>query len=209
MNHLAHLFFADETPESVVGNVGADFVKGRRAFDRLPGDVQRGVRLHRMVDDLTDTHPLAREARLLFHPQWRHLGRVFVDLFFDHYLARDWDEFHRMPLRSFLDRKYALMREGAHAIGHPWFEEFTRRVQSEDRFYRYREVEEMRNVLLRLERRLTPGRFPSLEGAMGAFEDHYDELGALFSEFFPDLIVQVRESTNWGITARSLLNSAE
>ncbi|MCC5876270.1 MAG: DUF479 domain-containing protein [Candidatus Sumerlaeia bacterium] len=209
MNHLAHLYFAEETPESVVGNVGADFVKGRRAFDRLAPGVQEGVLLHRLVDDMTDTHPLAREARLLFHPQWRHLGRVFVDLFFDHYLARDWDDFHEESLREFLDGRYRLMREGAHAIGHPWFEEFTRRVQNEDRFHRYSQAEEMRNLLLRLEKRLTPGRFPSLEGAMKAFEAHYDELGDLFREFFPDLVAKIRETEGVGNTARSLLNGTE
>lgn len=191
MNYLAHLYFADATPHSVVGNVGADFVKGRLAFERLPEEVRQGVLLHRLVDQLTDSHPLAREARMVFHPRWRHLGRVFVDIFFDHYLARDWAKYHDEPLRDFLDARCQLMIEGADSIGHPWFLEFTRRVLEEDRFHQYRLMGEMGKTLHRLEKRLTPGRFPPLDGAMVVFEENYDQLGALFADFFPSLVTEI------------------
>lgn len=88
MNYLAHLFLARGSAEFRTGALAGDFVRGI-----LPSgegdDFVRGIRQHREIDAFTDTHPVVREARHRI-PQFRHLSRVIVDVFFDHFLATSW-----------------------------------------------------------------------------------------------------------------------
>ena len=52
MNFLAHLFLAGDTPESLIGNLAGDFVKGPLG-DRFPPAIAEGLR--RRGIDVTTT----------------------------------------------------------------------------------------------------------------------------------------------------------
>ena len=56
LNYLAHFYLASEDEGLIIGNIMADYKKGRQYLE-LPKDVQRGVLLHRSIDDFTDNHP--------------------------------------------------------------------------------------------------------------------------------------------------------
>ena len=56
MNHLAHLFLAAPTAESLIGNLSGDFVKGAIG-DRFPPGIAAGIAQHRRIDAFTDAHP--------------------------------------------------------------------------------------------------------------------------------------------------------
>ena len=65
MNFLAHLHLASLANSSFLGNLMADFVRGTPE-EQYSAPVAAGIRLHRRIDTLTDSHPLVREARQLF-----------------------------------------------------------------------------------------------------------------------------------------------
>ena len=46
MNYLAHLFLSEGTPESLIGNLLGDFVKGS-AVNVYPEEIIKGIDLHR------------------------------------------------------------------------------------------------------------------------------------------------------------------
>ena len=56
MNYLAHAFLSFNDSGLLIGNMISDFVKGKKQFDYTP-DIQKGIRLHRMIDTYTDAHP--------------------------------------------------------------------------------------------------------------------------------------------------------
>ncbi len=86
MNFLAHalLSFGDE--DFLTGNMISDFVKGKRKFD-YPVAIQKGIHLHRMIDEFTDFHPITEKAKELFRYDYRLYSGPFVDIVYDHFLA--------------------------------------------------------------------------------------------------------------------------
>ena len=63
----------------------SDFVKGKKKFD-YPAGIQKGIMLHRHIDNFTDTHEATREAKEIFRPHYRLYSGAFVDVVYDHCL---------------------------------------------------------------------------------------------------------------------------
>lgn len=89
MNFLAHAVLAGDDPALIVGGVVGDWIKGPLP-GLLPADLARGVALHRAIDSHAETHPAFRRSRTRVSPARRRYAGVFVDIFYDHLLARDW-----------------------------------------------------------------------------------------------------------------------
>jgi acyl carrier protein phosphodiesterase len=110
MNYLVHLYLAGPDPELQLGGLMGDFVKGP-LDDRYPPGIVAGLRLHRAIDSLAAASPHCRASRRRLHPRFGHTRAVLVDIFYDHFLAVHWDEFHPQPLTVFAADTYRLLRE--------------------------------------------------------------------------------------------------
>lgn len=106
MNFLAHIYLSNDDPKVTVGNFIGDFVKGRNFADQFEPDIAKGIELHRMIDDFTDRHPIVLESKLRLRPKYRHYAAVIVDIFYDHFLSKYWDDYHILPLPQFADKAY-------------------------------------------------------------------------------------------------------
>ena len=62
MNFLAHFHLAWPDEGLVVGGLEGDYVKGQLR-GALPAQLEKGIKLHRAVDDFTDAHPLILQLR--------------------------------------------------------------------------------------------------------------------------------------------------
>lgn len=89
MNWLAHLRLAPDQPLVRLGNLAGDFVRGVDIRTLHP-DLQLGILQHREMDAFVDAHQVVKRARARFREPFRRFGGVALDVFFDHYLARDW-----------------------------------------------------------------------------------------------------------------------
>ena len=90
MNYLAHTLLARDCPQSRLGNLLGDFAKGLDV-DALPPAVQEGVWQHRAVDRFVDAHPVFRRSRARLDRRFARFSGILVDVFYDHFLARDWE----------------------------------------------------------------------------------------------------------------------
>ncbi|HEU5291016.1 MAG TPA: ACP phosphodiesterase [Cyclobacteriaceae bacterium] len=106
MNFLAHLYLSGDDPKIMVGNFIGDFVKGRNAMEQFEPSIIRGIELHRAIDEFTDSHPVVSESKNRLRPKYRHYSGVIVDVFYDHFLARNWDQYHTDLLPDFADMAY-------------------------------------------------------------------------------------------------------
>lgn len=89
----------------------ADAVKGNQYVLYSPG-IQRGIHLHRFIDSYTDAHPVFRQSKSRLHgKQFGHYTGVIMDMFYDHFLAANWDEFHHQPLETFTSNFYELITQ--------------------------------------------------------------------------------------------------
>jgi acyl carrier protein phosphodiesterase len=88
----------------------SDFIKGRKQFD-FPDDIQKGIRLHRLIDNFTDAHEAVHEAKKIFRPDYRLYSGAIVDVIFDHFLATDETVFSEHSLFEFSVEVYAVLEQ--------------------------------------------------------------------------------------------------
>ena len=92
----------------MVGNLISDFVKGKKKFD-YPAGIQKGILLHRLLDEYTDNHPATKEAKEIFRPHYRLYSGAFIDVVYDHFLATDDTVFNDQSLLDFSVTAYSLL----------------------------------------------------------------------------------------------------
>ena len=188
MNHLAHLFLADDDAESLIGNLAGDFVKGHLGGRFSPG-VEAGIVRHRRIDRFTDEHPATVALRRVLIPDHGHYARVIVDLFIDHFLACRFEEIGREPLEAFLARTFSKIDPHAGTLPGALKQVYPR-MRDEGWLLSYRHVKgietALRNMSLRFRRR------PRLESAAARLSDSRRELEQRFDELFPDVVAWVR-----------------
>ena len=188
MNHLAHLFLAGDSAESLIGNLAGDFVKGPLG-DRFTPAIREGIAQHRKIDAFTDTHPAAAAFRRVLTPEHGHYARVIADMFFDHFLACRFDEFAGESLESFLARTFATIDPHADTLP-GMLRVLYPRIRDERWLESYREVEGIRFALANMSRRFS--RRPRLDDAARHLVDSRVELERRFDEFMPDVIAFAR-----------------
>ena len=125
MNYLAHLFLSGESTSILVGNFIGDSVR-RKQFSTLDPAIQRGILLHRAIDRFTDAHPVVRRSKQRAQAVTGRYASVVIDVFYDHFLARDWPCYHPMPLPEYAQSVYTILAG--------WLKEFPDRSR---RFYCY------------------------------------------------------------------------
>lgn len=182
MNYLAHLHLGGPQPADMLGSLYGDFVKGRLE-GRLPTQIEAGIRLHRQIDAFTDSHPLVLQAKERFPAQRRRYAGILIDLFFDHCLAANWQDYSAEPLDRFTQRAYrALQNEpalpGKLALIAP-------HMAAQDWLGSYREFAVLEQVLANMGRRLS--RPEGLAGGMAELEQLYEPLQEDFRHFYPQL----------------------
>jgi acyl carrier protein phosphodiesterase len=87
MNYLAHLYLAGDSPESILGNLIGDFLKGT-TVDSYSESIRKGIQLHKQVDRYTDLHDIVRKSKQLISPVNKRYAGIIVDVFYDHFLAK-------------------------------------------------------------------------------------------------------------------------
>ena len=108
MNYLAHLYLSGPDEKIMVGNFIGDYIKGRN-WNKFPKAIQRGILLHRQIDSFTDAHPKFREAKILFREEYGLYSGIIIDFLYDHYLAKNWNDYYDTTLRNFAKRSHAVL----------------------------------------------------------------------------------------------------
>ena len=190
MNHLAHLFLAGASAESLIGNLSGDFVKGPLG-DRFPEAIREGIMQHRRIDAFTDEHPAVAAFRRVLVPEHGHYGRVIADMFFDHFLAHRFDEYGGEPLEAFLARTFATIDPYAETLP-GMLRVLYPRIRDEGWLQSYREIDAIHGALRNISYRFSRRPRPQLETSTRHLVDSRAELERRFEEFFPDVVAFAR-----------------
>ncbi len=184
MNFLAHAYLSFNQPGILTGNMISDFVKGRKKFDFSPM-IQKGIALHRAIDEFTDYHPVTQNAKAFFKKDYRLYSGAFVDVVYDHFLANDENEFlNEKALDLFCQSTYASLHMDSGELP-PNFLQMLPYMQQKNWLYHYKFVEGIEKSFGGLVRRAA--YLSDSATAFKIFNDHYDELGECYQLFFPTL----------------------
>lgn len=188
MNFLAHLYLAEDHPQSRVGNLLGDFVKGRIENLAFPSGILKGIVEHREIDRFTDTHPIHTQSRSLINPENRRFAGIAVDVIYDHFLARDWADYHPMPLQQFTRQCYQELREDWDILP-PRLRFLFPYMESGDWLTHYAKRNGIYDSLSGLARRMQRQfqRPNTFETTLADFDAHYHAFEAHFRAFFPEL----------------------
>lgn len=192
MNYLAHLLLADDNDESRIGNLLGDFTRGAIADleKKYPAEITRGIRMHRAVDQFTDSHVLFKASRMLLAQERRRFAGIIVDIFFDHFLCSHWKDYCATPLEEFIESVYKALgthpewRAGRLAAAYPL-------MKNEDWLARYATLEGIDSTLKRVS--LRSSRIAPIADGIVDLKNNYQGFEDAFLNFMPELLVFVRE----------------
>ncbi len=185
MNYLAHLHLAFRAKSSLLGNMMADYIKGTPSSDYSQAVIE-GIRMHRRVDVLTDTHPLVKQARLLFPDEYRRVSPITLDVFWDHFLSLNWSTFEPdIPLTKFVTQTRNIIEPDLWQTPEK-FQELNEYLWSQSWLIRYADKAYIAQTLKGMARRRP--RLSALEGSYIVLETHYNELSEIFWQFYPQLL---------------------
>ena len=185
MNFLAHLYLSGDNPKIKIGNFIGDFVKGKNLGERFDPDVVNGITLHREIDWFTDTHPVVKQSKNRLRPKYRHYAGVIVDIFYDHFLAKNWDHYSKQLLPDFVEECYATIQEHESILPEEVRYMMPYMIKG-NWLVNYSTLEGIQRALSGMARRT---RFESkMEESVADLQDNYADFKREFEAFFPDLV---------------------
>lgn len=161
----------------------ADSIKGR-LFENYPSDIQKGIVLHRFIDSYTDSHPVFRKSTKRLHEKYHHYAGVIIDVFYDHFLAKNWRNYSDETLVDFTNRFYQSLKDNyeflsertkgmmPYMIDHNWL-------------VSYQTVEGINRILTQMDGRTK--NVSKMRYASNELLEYYDNFESEFNLFFEDL----------------------
>ena len=153
MNYLVHLYLSDPTPECRLGNLMGDFIKGRLE-NGWDAEILRGIKQHRRVDAFAHQSSVFRRSKARIHDRFGHCKGILVDVFYDHFLARNWSHYSATSLEAFARDIYRLLEKNRDILP-PGLQRVAPRMIAHNWLVSYREIQTINGVLERISERLS------------------------------------------------------
>jgi acyl carrier protein phosphodiesterase len=189
MNFLAHIYLSGDNDLLKIGNFMADSIHGNK-FNDYPTEIKKGILLHRSIDSFTDMHPVYRQSKHRLHEKYGHYSGVIMDIFYDHFLAKNWKTYSDEKLEDYADNFYLLLKENhdlltekmkgilPYMIGRNWLVSYAR-------------IEGLEMILFQMDHR-TKNRVAMHESIV-ELKQFYLQFDEEFCLFFEDLKQHCRE----------------
>lgn len=183
MNYLAHIYLSGEDEELKIGNFIADSVKGKQ-FIHFPIRVQKGIILHRAIDTYTDSHPTVRESARRLFETYSHYSTVIVDIFYDHFLAANWEDYSTIPLDEYVQDFYMLLKRKQEILPKR-VKQLMPYMIKDNWLLSYASIEGIGKILWQMNQRT--GKRSKMDLAVKDLQEHYPLFEKEFISFFHDL----------------------
>ena len=189
MNFLAHIYLSGNNDLMKIGNFMADGIRGKR-FDNFHLEIQKGIILHREIDTFTDAHPIFRQSTKRLHANYHHYSGIIVDIFYDHFLAKNWSKYSDEKLEDFTERFYQSLRDNhdsltlktkkmiPYMIDHNWL-------------LSYQTIEGIENVLVKMDNRMKLDS--NMRFSIAELRIFYTEFEQEFTTFFEAIITHSKQ----------------
>ncbi len=185
MNFLAHIHLSGENELIKIGNFMADGVRGKQ-YVNFDLEIQKGILLHRAIDTFTDGHPLFRQSTKRLHSRYHHYSGVIVDMYYDHFLAKNWKTYSNETLENYAVSFYQSLQDN-HAILTSKIQHILPYLKEHNWLVNYQSVAGLKRILSQMDHRTKNQSL--MRFATEELVAHYDEFEAEFSEFYNEILV--------------------
>ncbi|MBS1730690.1 MAG: acyl carrier protein phosphodiesterase [Bacteroidetes bacterium] len=86
----------------------SDYVKGNKRYT-FPIEIQKGIILHRRIDAFTDTDNQVKKIKEVFKPAVGAYCGAFLDIAYDHFLAKEILKSKTVKLHQFVENIYTTL----------------------------------------------------------------------------------------------------
>ncbi|MEZ7514664.1 acyl carrier protein phosphodiesterase [Flavobacterium frigidarium] len=183
MNFLAHIYLSGDNDYIKIGNFMADGIRGKH-FEEFPIDIQKGITLHRAIDTFTDAHPVFRQSTKKLHARYHHYAGVIVDVFYDHFLAKNWSVYSNENLEEFIQNFYESLRQNQAVLTEKTIG-FMPYMFKQNWLSSYQTIEGINSILTQMDGR-TKNK-SKMRFATEELQEFYSDFEEEFTTFFRDL----------------------
>jgi acyl carrier protein phosphodiesterase len=192
MNFLAHLYLSSPHPDLMIGNFIADEVKGKKYLD-YSYSISQGIIMHRFIDNYTDTHPNVLECTKILRPCIGKFSPVALDVFFDYFLAKNWNQYHPETLDGFASNAYQMLHHNAEKLPDE-SKYILKYMSSQNWLLHYAEINGIAKALHGMASRSKYGAI--LSGSEKYLLQFETELNSHFNIFFDAIKIELNQH-NW------------
>jgi acyl carrier protein phosphodiesterase len=196
MNYLAHFALSGPNEDVIMGNYSGDFIKGKLEGEKVAvysSQYVLGLRLHRLIDNFTDTHKVVLEAKRDLHRTIGRAAGVAIDIIFDHYLARNFKVYYTEDLNVFAERMYTVVESNPHLVPKE-MKAFSDALVNNRWLVAYGNLDGLDRTFNSMSR-----RYPflsALRDATIALDKNYLFYQACFSQFYPEIQIETYKFLN-------------
>ncbi len=183
MNFLAHAHLSGENEDILFGNFVADAVKGKTVMN-YQGDIRFGIQLHRKIDVFTDRHDVFRNSVARIRNAFGKYSGIVVDIYYDHFLARNWNEYHNEPLPFYAGHVYSILLD-RYVLLPKITKGLLPFLVTQNWLVAYADFNGLKKVFKGMDRRTGFGS--GMKNAVEKLMKNYDDLYSDFSSFYPGL----------------------
>lgn len=100
MEILLNSFFASHDPETMAGSfLGSGYVNNHN--NHFNSNIEKGQAISVSIDHFIENHPVCQKSILLLSPKSRKYGSRILRLYYDHLLAKNWEQYSEIPFDIF------------------------------------------------------------------------------------------------------------
>lgn len=150
-----------------------------------------GVVFHRAIDSFTDSHPVFLQTKALLYPSFGRYSGILVDMYFDHFLARNFELYSPNKSLGRFSRNFYL----SVLLNYPHLPSKVRNFIFHfiftNRLKKYATLDGLKSSLDIMSRYKVKAINPDL--TIDFLKDNYEEIEANFKLIMPDLIVFAKD----------------
>lgn len=184
MNFLAHIYLSGNNDLIKIGNFMADGIRGKDYLN-FPEEVKKGILLHRQIDTFTDSHPIYRTSKHRLHKKYGHFSGVIMDILYDHFLAKNWENYSNEKLVDYTENFYQSLETNYNILS-----EKTKNLMpymiERNWLMSYATIAGIEMILFQMDYR-TKHR-ANMQEAIVELQEFYPEFEKEFTDFFEELI---------------------
>jgi acyl carrier protein phosphodiesterase len=185
MNYLAHIYLADNSEENMLGNFLGDFVN-KSLEDEFEYSIKQGILMHKKLDTFTDSHPDFLRSRKRISSTNRRLAGVLIDIFYDHFLAKNWHDYSSISLEEYADNFYKILKKFSYCLPDKLKTRMPFMIE-ENWLLSYRDISGIERTVERISKRFSNTRHP-LVNPIDELINNYENLENDFKCFYPHAI---------------------